>query len=307
MFSNPTGYLAAAKLAGRTTAVPPDPRRCYLSKDASLWVPPLWPAGSPSVPCATRNWMTELSSTSGTPVGHGMVAATADSGYGRPSTAVANHDGYYSFEPKSGFRMIVLDTDTDYCTTGLCDFGTLDSVQFGWLHLQLQAATDAGQKVIIASHHPLVGSDDVIQGGPSQDPTETWVSSSDVKTELCSYPAVLATISGHTHRNHVDPISCATGSGSTGFVAVNTTSEMDYPAQARLIEVVENADGELAVATSMIDNASPPMVGSGAAYDGPLALASIAREIGYRSDSPSSREAARGALTDRNVLVPLVR
>jgi 3',5'-cyclic AMP phosphodiesterase CpdA len=302
MFTDPIGYIAAAKAAGRTQSVRSDVRRCYLSKDTSVW-----PIALP-VPCRTTSWVSELSNTTGTPVGHGMVPASSDSGYGRPSTALANHDGYYSFSPKSGFRMIVLDTDTDFCASQLCDYGSLDSVQFAWLHTQLQAASAAGQKVLVFSHHPLVGSDDVIQVLPpaAGDPTETWVSSSAVQDELCAYPAVLATVSGHTHRNHVDPITCSSGD-STGFVAVNTTSEMDYPAQARMIEVVQNARGQLGIAVSMIDNASAPRVGTAAAGDGPLALASIAREIGYRSDSASSRKAAVGARSDRNVLVALDR
>lgn len=308
MFQNPSGYITDAKNAtpSRTRTVPPDPSRCYISKDASLWVPPYWPVGAPSVPCATTSWVNELKNTTGAPVGHG-IATTEPAGYGRPQIAVDNHDGYYSFSPKAGFRMIVLDTDTDYCTNGLCDFGTLDSDQFGWLHGQLEAATGAGEKVIVSSHHPLVGTDDVIQSGPSQDPTETWVSSSEVNSELCAFPAVLATVSGHTHRNHVDPISCPSASASPGFVAINTTSEMDYPAQARMIQVVENAKGQLGIATSMIDNASPPRVSSDAASDGPLALASIAREIGYNSDSAASRAGAVGARSDRNVLIGLDR
>jgi len=35
------------------------------------------------------------------PVGHGFA--------NRPSQAVANHDGYYSFSPRAGLRFIVLD------------------------------------------------------------------------------------------------------------------------------------------------------------------------------------------------------
>jgi len=310
LFTNPVSYLAQTKAAypSLVKTVPADPRRCYIAKDAPLPAP-----GIPTnaIPCQTTSWVNELTAhTTGTPAGHGMVASTdvTGAGYGRPAQAIANHDDYYSFSPQTGFRMVVLDTDTDFCATGLCDFGSLDGVQFEWLKTQLAAATAAQQRVILFSHHPLTDPATAEQlRSPTQDPTETWVSSGDVKAELCKYPALLAEVSGHTHRNQVDNIDCASGDASPGFVSVNTTSEMDYPAQARLIEVVTNAQGQLALALSMIDNAAPPKVGSGAAFDGPLALASIAREIGYNSLSASGLAGATGSRDDRNILIPLDR
>lgn len=292
------GYIDAVPAQFKAT-VPADPRRCYLAKDDPVAaLPPYLPAVTAPGPCATTSWSNELlTHTTGTPAGHGFAPTAAlgagdqAAGYGRPPEAVAHHDGYYSFSPAEGFRVVVLDTSTDYCSLGLCDFGSLDSVQFGWLSTQLDLANTAHQHVIVVSHHPLQQ-----LSTSSGDPTEEATSSAAVQALLCTKGDVIATVSGHTHDSQVEHVACGTG---TGYTWVGTTSEMDFPAQSRLIEVVSNAQGELALALTMLDNAGPPRVGSGAVNGGPLQLASISREIGFASGSGA------GTPADRNVVIPL--
>lgn len=116
---DPAAYLGAMS----ATIVPPDPRRCFVAKDE--------PSGA-AIPCASGGWIQQHSRTTGLPSGHGftLFSTGAQSGEGRPPEAVANHDGYYSFHPKPGFRFLVLDTITDECGGPVCAEGSVDDPQY---------------------------------------------------------------------------------------------------------------------------------------------------------------------------------
>lgn len=295
IIGHPLAALSDPALAPFLRSVPADASRCYLQKVANN-VPGL-PA--PPAPCAGTSFGQEMSHTTGTPVGHGFTATSSATGYGWPSSARLSHDGYYSFKPADGFRFIMLDTVTDECglaASYLCDFGSLDSVQFGWLKDQLDAAHSAGEHVIVLSHHPL----DELRV-PSTDPSETWVSSSDVQSLLCANPEVLAALAGHTHDNRVGYADCGT---EPGYAQIQTTSGMDWPEQARLVEVVENSAGQLAIASTMIDQAANPRIDTSATSADPMALASIARVIAYRLEGSGT---GAGQPSDRNVIIDLHR
>ena len=293
---NPAGALTRDDLQPYIYDVPADPSRCYLQKvDNTVDGLP-----APPGPCAGSSFTHEMQSTTGTPTGHGFTPASTATGYGWAASGIANHDGYYSFKPAKGFRFIVLDTVTDDCglvKSYLCDYGSLDSVQFGWLKKQIRAAEAAHQRVIVMSHHRL---DDLAK--PSTDPSETWMTSGQVKSMLCKHPAVLAALAGHSHHNVVDYASCA---AKPGYAQIQTTSGMDWPQQARLVEVVANAKGKLAVVSTMIDQAAPPAIDSAATGAGTTQLASISRVIAYELDLGKPEPA--GTPADRNVLIPLRR
>ncbi len=275
--------------------VPADIARCYLAKVNNA-VP-----GLPSAPgpCAGTSFTHEMSDTTGLPSGHGFTATADPFGYGWPLAAIANHDGYYSFHPASGFRFIMLDTVTDECGSAasyLCDYGSLDTTQFAWLTAQLAAAHVRHERVVVLSHHPLEA-----LTTPSTDPSEQWVTPGQVQTLLCADRDVLATVAGHTHDNRVNQASCP--GRSVGYVQVQTASGADWPQQARLIEVVRNAQGRLALALTMIDQKAPPAIDPGAASLDATQLASVSRVIAYELAGPGTPSA--GTPTDRNVLVPL--
>ena len=305
---NPAAAVAALP-APYKRSVTPDASRCYLAKTAD---------SSPSTnvaPCAGTSFVQQLFQTTGTPAGHGFTTTNPTSlgALGWPAIAAANHDGYYSFSPKDGFRFVVLDTSTDECLVNrgpfvgpFCDMGSLDAVQFGWLQAQLAAAHTAGQYVIVISHHPLENiSDppgDFTEQPPAPIPTQR-VTAAQVSSLLCSYDEVLANVSGDTHDNRVSYNSCG---DAPGYARVQTTSEMDWPQQTRLIEIVRNSDGQLALAMTMIDQAAPPRVGTDVSDAGVLQLASISREIGFARAGYGANGAA-GEPSDRNVLVALNR
>ncbi|HEX8054937.1 MAG TPA: hypothetical protein VF517_18280 [Thermoleophilaceae bacterium] len=325
--------------AAAPLTVPPDFRRCYLAKDASAplfgGAPP--PCGaSPLVPgplgappgfentfTPTGGWIQQHFITTGTPVGHGFS--------NRPPTAVANHDGYYSFSPRPGLRFAVLDTVTDDCGAGVqvCAEGSIDDQQFEWLRGEIEAAAAAGQYVITFSHHTMRTT-----RSPDGDATEQPVhygevadrrdgqplppSPSETLEQLhCEHPNVLAHVAGHEHQNFVEHHECAADQpptpGGGDFWEISTAAHLDWPQQARMIELIDNPNGRMSLALTMLDHDGPPEPGgappdpnaNGASGEQVLKLASIGRELAY-NDYQASR-AANGTPADRNTILPLAQ
>jgi hypothetical protein len=293
--------------------VPPDARRCFLAKDQVM-------IGAPLTPCATGSWIDQHFRTSGTPVGHGFAE--------RPPEAVRNNDGYYAFTPEPGLRFIVLDTVTDECGSEFCSEGSVDDTQFKWLQREIAAA--APGHVLVFSHHTLR----TIRF-PSTDPFEEPMhygqrfdrrdpanpqrqdGGETLEQLFCRSPNVLAHVAGHEHENYVerhgcdDAFACPTGCTSPNFWHVSTAAHIDWPQQARMIELVD-LDGELAFVLTMLDHDGPARPGGRAEQfeqgDAPSSvteLAAIGREIAYNDYQGDS--GARGVRQDRNVILPTER
>jgi metallophosphoesterase (TIGR03767 family) len=214
--------------------------------------------------------------TTGTPVGHGFTARNR-----------ADGTAYYTFDA-GPVRFVVLDTVNPNGESN----GSLDATQFGWLGTTLAASAD--RVVVVASHHtvdsmtnPLVGT-----GGD----VEQRILGDEVAGLLLEHPQVVAWVNGHTHRNQVWAHRRPDGHG--GFWEVNTAAHIDWPQQARLVEVVDNRDGTLSVFATMLDHAGP------AAYGGRLGstvpLAGLARELAA-NDWQERGTDRRGVVEARNV------
>jgi metallophosphoesterase (TIGR03767 family) len=221
--------------------------------------------------------------TTGTPVGHGYTAANRQDG-----------TAYYFFDQGS-FRFVVMDSVNP---NGYAD-GSLDDAQFDWLKGTIAAA--AGKAVIVFSHHTsdTMGNPLVLTG---LDPSPRVLGAA-VTSFLLSQPRVIAWVNGHTHRNQIKPHVRADGSG--GFWEINTASHIDFPQQARLIEVVDNADDTLSIFTTIIDHAGP------ADYAGDLSntvsLAGLSRELAVndpQSDIPSLTGTALARNTELLLATP---
>jgi metallophosphoesterase (TIGR03767 family) len=294
--------------------VPPDPRRCFLAKDEELG------GGAPG-PCGEGGWIQQHFQTTGTPAGHGFA--------NRPPQAVANNDGYYAFSPRPGLRFVVLDTITDECGAPVCAEGSVDDTQFQWLRDEIESAEASGEYVMAFSHHTLRTT-----RFESTDPTERPIhhgqrfdrrgnqpqnpSPAPTLEELfCEHPNVIAHIAGHEHENYVDHHECEQDApptpGPGDFWHVSTASHIDWPQQSRMIELIDNGDGTMTLALTMLDHDGPAQPGGGpagsdglgAAGDAVLRLAGIGREISY-NDYQGNR-GARGAPEDRNVLIVIDR
>jgi metallophosphoesterase (TIGR03767 family) len=211
--------------------------------------------------------------TTGSPVGHGFT-----------ETNRADGTAYYTFD-RGLLRFIVLDTVNPNGEAN----GSLDATQFAWLQEQLAAA--AGRLVVIVSHHTADSMDNPLVG-TGGDP-EPRVLGDEVVAELLEHGNVVAWVNGHTHSNHVWAHERA---GGGGFWEINTASHIDWPQQARLIEVTDNRDGTLSIFATMVDHGAP-LSGS---LDGPMGLAALARELAA-NDWQERDQDRRGARTDRNV------
>jgi 3',5'-cyclic AMP phosphodiesterase CpdA len=269
---------------------------------------------------------------------------------GRPPQAVANHDGYYSFAPKPGLRFLVLDTITDECGLEVCAEGSIDGPQFHWIRRQIEAAAASGQYVVLFSHHTLrttrFPSTDPSEGTAA--PTEETAEEESIHfgervdrkdgqpqnpgggetlEELyCEYPNVLAHVSGHEHANYVERHSCARDEPppplcaaaakcpNPSFWHISTAAHIDWPQQARMIELV-NDGGQMSFVLTMLDHDGPanpggapsPRGGQGQAHDSVLRLASIGRELAYNDYQAGQFSSARGDRRDRNVILPTDR
>ena len=293
--------------------VPPDERRCFVPKDEVVDAL----AGPTAPPCDTGGWIQQHSRTAGLPAGHGFEPFEVDgqTGSGRPPDARTSHDGYYSFVPRPGLRFIVLDTITDECGAPVCAEGSVDDPQYRWLEEEVTAAGNAGQYVLVFSHHTLRTtrfpsidpSEQPIHYGERQDRKDGQPVRPDalpgttLEDLFCRHENVIAHVNGHEHQNYVLPHRCEDpGQGPNPFVEVSTAAHIDWPQQARTIELL-NQDGNLSLALTILDHDGPPNPGDGNAADQPIKLASIGREIAY-NDYQGSRGAS-GERSDRNVIV----
>ena len=279
-------------------------------------------------------------------------------GYGRPQEADNHNDGYYSFAPRQGLRYVVLDTVTDECGSIFCSEGSVDDTQFEWLKEQLELATAAGEYVMAFSHHtlrttrfpstdpseyedpadgdndPTTGGvhyglrveheDDQLRPGPAN-PTSVET----LEDLFCDFPNLIAHVAGHEHENYVKnydcdgaPLGSAAGPSAAagGFWHISTAAHIDWPQQARMIELVDNEDategdpGTMSLVLTILDHDGPPNPGgakpdyipNGNAGEQVLRLASIAREISY-NDYQHNRGSLGGSPTDRNVIIQLDR
>lgn len=224
----------------------------------------------------------------GQPAGHGYTEDNLD-----------RETLYYTFEPVEGIRCISLDTANRLGEAR----GSIGRAQFEWLEARLQAAhsrwfdRDGGEVrgggedrlVIVFGHHNLPTMDNA---NPSPDDPER-VLGPEVEALLHRFPNVIAYVNGHSHVNRVwerpDP------AGRTGgFWELSTSAQVDYPAQVRVIEVVDNRDGTLSLFSTIVDNAGPARTlddPAGADDYGLLELASFGRELAFNDfrDDPLAR------------------
>ena len=82
---------------------------------------------------------------------------------------------------------------------------------------------------------------------------------------------------------------------------VNTASEVDWPQESRLIELMENADGTLSIFGTLLDHAATyevPAAGSATGFNTDQ-LSAISRTLSY--NDPQAVLGANGTAQDRNV------
>jgi metallophosphoesterase (TIGR03767 family) len=233
----------------------------------------------------------EYFKTTGTPKGHGFTKQNRDQG-----------TAYYAFD-RGLMRGIVLDTVNPNGEAN----GSLDVDQFAWLENELTAHSGPGKDrlIVLFSHHTIGTMDNPIRA--DDDPRERVLGDA-VLALLLQYPNVVLWVNGHTHVNSVTPHARPAGAAPPGgFWEVNTASHIDFPQQARIVELADNHDGTLSIFGTIVDSAAP--LAAPGALDSPQALAALSRELAANDwqERPAAPGAAgqpdgrRGKVEDRNV------
>jgi metallophosphoesterase (TIGR03767 family) len=245
-------------------------------------------------PLSRTETIAEHFHTSGRPHGHGYSAWN-----------LATGKAYYRFD-RGQVRGIVLDTVNPFGGSE----GSIDAEQLAWLTAQLEAGSrryldESGHVVrggrhdrlfVIFSHHTIGSMNNATGVGRVLGPA--------VRDLLLRFPNVVLWVNGHTHRNTVIPHKRPAGSPAQGgFWEVNTAAHVDWPQQARTIEIVDNRNGSLSVFGTLVDHAGPTSYGSRPTT--PLQLASLSRELAANDwqerTSPPGQDGRRGRVEDRNV------
>jgi metallophosphoesterase (TIGR03767 family) len=222
---------------------------------------------------------------------------------------------YYSFSPKKGLRLISINTVAE--GDRLSSNGNIDEPQFRWISRQLRAAAGRDELVIVFGHHPIrslknAAPDEnagdcalraVFGPGCDRDPrnSKPLHLGPDLERLLLAQPHVIAYVAGHTHENRIAAFKRERGGG---FWGIETASEIDWPIQSRLLEVMDNRDGTLSIFGTLIDHggalATPPPGTSAAGFDSE-ALAALGRELAYNDPQVGIEAGAEGRPQDRNV------
>ena len=275
---NPT--LFDQLINGATRPITPDKKRRLLSRSETV---------------------AEYFKTTGRPLGHGFTQANRNNG-----------TAHYTFR-SGAVRCIVLDTVNP---NGEQD-GSLDEKQFDWLTSRLNAnskvrltATGAREHahgtdhlIVLFSHHTIATMDNSTTG--SRAPGKR-ILGDEVQQLLLRYPNVVAWVNGHTHVNNIIPHVRPSGwSTKGGFWEINTASHIDFPQQARIVELVDNRDGTLSIFGTIIDALAPLRWMS---TKNEVQLAALSRELAandWQARVPhldaQGHDGRRGAVSDRNV------
>ncbi|MDP8223108.1 MAG: hypothetical protein P9L99_07100 [Candidatus Lernaella stagnicola] len=162
--------------------------------------------------------------------------------------------------------------------------GGLTGPQLGWLQREIKDAEINDALVIVASHHHEAA---IVAGG------------SELEEILHSSPNVIAHLVGHGHYNEIVPHPTADKNPYLGYWEIQVPSDIDFPQQARIVEIVDNRDGSGSIFLTNFDHFS---------LDGDDAdtLADFSRELafsealadGYDGVGPFAR---CGTRSDRNV------
>jgi len=246
----------------------------------------------------------EYFNTSGRPRGHGFTNTNLQSG-----------TAYYAFD-RGIVRGLVLDTVNPNGEAN----GSLDEAQFNWLVSELTGGSsrylDKGGSItlnrsgrdrlfVLFSHHTIDTMDNPIVA--DDDPSQR-ILGAQVRELLLRFPNVVLWVNGHTHVNQVAPHRRADGARIPGgFWEVNTASHIDFPQQARLVEMADNRDGTLSIFGTIVDSdaALVPPTNPASARD----LASLSRELAVNDwqerqsapQAPGTPDGRRGKREDRNV------
>lgn len=246
-----------------------------------------------------RQYIEEHFRTTGTPRGHGFPRESRESGL-----------AYYVIDDYPGIRMIMLDTTNP---GGFAE-GSIGMAQLTWFEERLIEASsrfydaDGGlvetgnrdRLIVLLSHHGLgTLNNPVITPDPFTPEQNDMprVMADEIVTLVHRFPNAVLWVVGHTHRNEVLPRPDPS-ERTNGLWEITTSAIIDWPCQARLIEIVANENRTLSIFGTMIDHSGPADPDDARGLD---RLASIYREVSANDPQAGIDGGAHGNRPDRNV------
>ena len=217
---------------------------------------------------------------------------------------LSSRTAYYAYDTET-IRFIVLDTG---CPAGSAD-GCIGDEQLLWLEQRL-IEVHAGYRandgrdvetgnpdhlVVIVSHH---GSQVLGNTRPHADGSHHGAGPRLLHT-LLRFDNVVLWLNGHTHTHGIRPRPDPSGIGS-GLWEVTTGSFVDWPCQARLIELFDAGDGIIGIASTLIDHDGPA---DPAGAETQLELAGLHRQLAGNSPWAGFDSGRAGTPLDRNVIL----
>ncbi|AKF03461.1 metallophosphoesterase [Sandaracinus amylolyticus] len=174
------------------------------------------------------------------PAGHGYPAT------GEVDTSLGAN---WTYDAIPGLlRILSIDTsDLTGGSKGMIRRPTVD----GWLIPELDRAVADGVLVMLASHHSTTSIDRVV-GEVGGDEVEDALTPEEIEALVASRAEVIAWLVGHTHDNRVRAVP-GPDAAHPGYWEIMTSAIADYPSQARMIELVDNADGTLSIFATIVD------------------------------------------------------
>lgn len=229
---------------------------------------------------------------------------TAGRGHGFDERNRREHTAYHVHDTGT-VRFIVLDTACPGGSADLC----MDESQLGWLKDRLadvhssyrtadgrRVRTEAEDRlVVVVSHH---GSDGPVSTRSHADGTIPRAGARLLST-LLRFDNVVLWLNGHTHGHAIHARPAAGGEGH-GLWEVTTGSLVDWPCQARLVELFDAGDGVLGIASTMIDHDAPAAPGHAQTT---LEMAALHRELAANFPMAGFGSAFEGTPPDRNAIM----
>lgn len=187
-----------------------------------------------------------------------LGSTTPPVGHGFTRRSLAREQTFYSVRPVPDvpLRLIVFDTVAAVPNVGLPLFyGALTREHFeGFIIPQLKSATERGEWIVLASHHPSVDYSIPF-------PSET-VSTEEFRNVVSQYSGVLLHLVGHTHRNHAVVIP-----GTYPYLEIETDAIIDYPQEGRILDlIVERGGGTIRIESTMFSHMDAPTAFSAESY-----------------------------------------
>jgi hypothetical protein len=238
-------------------------------------------------------------------------------GHGFDAAAAASGRAWYGFDDGI-VRCLVLDTVNPAGGWQGC----ISDEQFRWLEEELMNGhsryLDATGQVrqrkaadrifVLASHHPL----ETLINDYAPDGRLLHLQP-DLSELLRRFPNVVCWVNGHTHISAVRAFSTGVpripgdeGVPAGGWWQVTTPSHVDWPQQARALEIaVDERSGDLVIAATMVDHLGV-VEPQGGHLEDPLVLAGWSRELAANAwQGRTSRDGpvGPGSTADRNVLL----